>query len=176
MGWMRGVRWLVTLAGCSFYLPGGSELDAPVVRDAPVDAPVDAFLVPCPITYGQLGPTATASSYRLVDRASAGANWVTAELDCRDDGPRTHLAIAETAAEHVIFEDAVSGASLWLGVTDRKVDVDHVAIPALLGDPGRNYFPKQGVEKCAAYSVQTTRDLEDRDIRETGVYRLLRGD
>ncbi len=51
-----------------------------------------------------------------------------------------------------------------------------MAIPALLGDPGRNYFPKQGVEKLAAYSVQTTRDLEDRDIRETAVYRLLRGD
>lgn len=44
---------------------------------------------------------------------------------------------------------------------------------ALLGDPGRNYFPKNGVEKLASYSVQTTRDLEDREIRETGVYRLL---
>ena len=51
-----------------------------------------------------------------------------------------------------------------------------MTIPALLGDPGRTYFPKQGVEKLAAYSVQTTRDLEDREIRETGVYRLLRGD
>ena len=49
-----------------------------------------------------------------------------------------------------------------------------LAVPALLGDPGRNYFPKSGVEKLAAYSVQTTRDLEDREIRETGVYRLLR--
>jgi len=44
---------------------------------------------------------------------------------------------------------------------------------ALLGDPGRNYFPNSGVEKLASYSVQTTRDLEDREIRETGVYRLL---
>jgi predicted nicotinamide N-methyase len=43
---------------------------------------------------------------------------------------------------------------------------------ALLGDPGRNYFPKSNVEKLAHYSVQTTRDLEDREIRETGVYRL----
>ncbi|HEY0266479.1 MAG TPA: 50S ribosomal protein L11 methyltransferase [Rhizomicrobium sp.] len=49
-----------------------------------------------------------------------------------------------------------------------------MARPALLGDPGRTYFPKAGVEKLAAYSVQTTRDLEDRDIRETGVYRLDR--
>lgn len=46
-------------------------------------------------------------------------------------------------------------------------------VPALLGDPGRNYFPKTQVEKLASYSVQTTRDLEDREIRETGVYRLL---
>jgi len=42
----------------------------------------------------------------------------------------------------------------------------------LLGDPGRSYFPKSGVEKLATYSVQTTRDLEDREIRETSVYRL----
>lgn len=44
--------------------------------------------------------------------------------------------------------------------------------PTLLGDPGRTYFPKTGMEKLADYSVTTTRDLEDRDIRETGVYRL----
>ena len=44
---------------------------------------------------------------------------------------------------------------------------------ALLGDPGRSYFPKHGVEKLATYTVQTTRDLEDREIRETGVYRLV---
>jgi predicted nicotinamide N-methyase len=48
-----------------------------------------------------------------------------------------------------------------------------MAVPALLGDPGRNYFPKERVEKLASYSVQTTRDLEDREIRETGVYLLL---
>ena len=45
-------------------------------------------------------------------------------------------------------------------------------IPAFLGDPGRNYFPNTRVEKLASYNVQTTRDLEDREIRETGVYRL----
>lgn len=50
-----------------------------------------------------------------------------------------------------------------------------LAMPALLGDPGRNYFPKSGVEELARYKVQTTRDLEDREIRDTGVYRLLRG-
>lgn len=43
-----------------------------------------------------------------------------------------------------------------------------------LGDPGRTYFPKAGVEKLATYRVQTTRELEDNEIRETSVYRLLR--
>lgn len=43
---------------------------------------------------------------------------------------------------------------------------------ALLGDPGRSYFPKTGIERLALYNVQVTRDLEDREIRETGVYRL----
>jgi predicted nicotinamide N-methyase len=44
----------------------------------------------------------------------------------------------------------------------------------LLGDPGRNYFPKDGLTKLANYSVATTRELEDREVRETGVWRLTR--
>jgi predicted nicotinamide N-methyase len=43
----------------------------------------------------------------------------------------------------------------------------------LLGDPGRNYFPQAGVERLATYNVPTSRDLEDREMRETSVYRLL---
>ncbi|HXS05751.1 MAG TPA: methyltransferase [Rhizomicrobium sp.] len=42
----------------------------------------------------------------------------------------------------------------------------------LLGDPGRSYFPKSGLTRLATYSVPTTRELEDREIRETGVWRL----
>ena len=44
----------------------------------------------------------------------------------------------------------------------------------LLGDPGRSYFPKQGLERLAVYNVAVSRDLEDREIRETGVWRLIR--
>jgi predicted nicotinamide N-methyase len=43
----------------------------------------------------------------------------------------------------------------------------------LLGDPGRSYFPKSGIEKLATFHVQTTRELEDREIRETSVYALI---
>ncbi|MBL6937820.1 MAG: methyltransferase [Alphaproteobacteria bacterium] len=43
----------------------------------------------------------------------------------------------------------------------------------LLGDPGRSYFPKEGLEKLVGYGVAVSRDLEDREVRDTGVYRLL---
>jgi predicted nicotinamide N-methyase len=43
----------------------------------------------------------------------------------------------------------------------------------LLGDPGRSYFPKQGLERLAIYNVAVTRELEDREIRETGVWKLM---
>jgi predicted nicotinamide N-methyase len=43
----------------------------------------------------------------------------------------------------------------------------------LLGDPGRNYFPPGGVHKLASFTVPTSLDLEDREIRETSVYELM---
>ena len=43
----------------------------------------------------------------------------------------------------------------------------------LIGDPGRSYFPKTGLEPLGRYQVKTTRELEDREIRDTGVFRLL---
>jgi predicted nicotinamide N-methyase len=43
----------------------------------------------------------------------------------------------------------------------------------LIGDPGRNYFPKAGVVRLCTYHVPTSRELEDREMRETSVYRLL---
>ncbi|MGZ5921469.1 MAG: class I SAM-dependent methyltransferase [Rhizomicrobium sp.] len=54
---------------------------------------------------------------------------------------------------------------LWLKSSPAQV---------LLGDPGRSYFPKTGLTQLASYSVPTTRELEDREIRETGVWRLDR--
>ena len=50
-----------------------------------------------------------------------------------------------------------------------------MTVPVLMGDPGRSYFPKSGIERLTLYTVRTTRDLEDREIRETGVYALRPG-
>lgn len=40
----------------------------------------------------------------------------------------------------------------------------------LLGDPGRTYFPKEGLTRLADYQVTTTRELEDFEIKRTGVW------
>jgi predicted nicotinamide N-methyase len=42
----------------------------------------------------------------------------------------------------------------------------------LVGDPGRSYFPRGRLEKLAEYQVPTTRELEDLEVKKTGVYRL----
>lgn len=40
----------------------------------------------------------------------------------------------------------------------------------LIGDPGRSYFPREGLVRLAEYRVATTRDLEDQEIKRTGVF------
>ena len=42
----------------------------------------------------------------------------------------------------------------------------------LIGDPGRSYFPRVGLEKLAEYEVPTTRELEDREVKKTAVWTL----
>ena len=41
----------------------------------------------------------------------------------------------------------------------------------LLGDPGRAYLPRNGLEAMAQYDVPTSLDLEDREARHTTLYR-----
>ncbi|NIJ41798.1 putative nicotinamide N-methyase [Parvibaculum indicum] len=47
-------------------------------------------------------------------------------------------------------------------------------VTVLIGDPGRTYLPKSGMELLATYNVETTRALEDNDVRRTNVWRLLK--
>jgi len=40
----------------------------------------------------------------------------------------------------------------------------------LIGDPGRTYFPREGLTKLAEYQVPTTRELEDFEVKKTSVW------
>jgi predicted nicotinamide N-methyase len=56
---------------------------------------------------------------------------------------------------------------LWLRAQARA------GVTVLLGDPGRAYKPSDGLAEVARYVVPTSRDLEDRETRETIVWRVL---
>ncbi len=46
-------------------------------------------------------------------------------------------------------------------------------VTVLMGDPGRAYKPADGLAEVARYMVPTSKDLEDRETRETIVWRVL---
>jgi predicted nicotinamide N-methyase len=96
---------------------------------------------------------------------NAEANGVEVEITTDDligrDGGWDTILVGDMCYERPLAERLV----VWLGERARAGSV------IFLGDPGRSYFPKEGVEKLATYSVPTSRELEDREIRETSVYR-----
>ena len=96
---------------------------------------------------------------------NAAANGVTLTVTAQDrigaPAPFDVILVGDLFYERPLAERLLA----WLTPLPARV---------LLGDPGRSYFPKSGVEKRAAYQVPTTRDLEDREIRDTGVYALVR--
>jgi predicted nicotinamide N-methyase len=119
--------------------------------------------------------------------ARAGARHVTAA----DIDPFALAAIARNAAVNRV--DVETTGEDVIGTADRfdlilvgdmcyerplaerlMTWLKRVRSVVLLGDPGRSYFPKSGLTRLATYSVPTTRELEDREIRETGVWRLDR--
>ena len=42
----------------------------------------------------------------------------------------------------------------------------------LIGDPSRTYLPEARLRRLAEYRVQTTRELEDQEVKRTAVYAL----
>jgi len=107
-----------------------------------------------------------------IDRFAAAAARVNAEANRLRIRVTTGEVIGTQGAFDIIlvgdmcYERPLADRLMaWL--TASRADV-------LLGDPGRCYFPKSGLEKLAQYAVTTTRELEDREIRDTGVWRLAR--
>lgn len=55
---------------------------------------------------------------------------------------------------------------IWL----RQARADGAEV--LIGDPGRSYFPREGLEVLAEYTVPTTRELEDQEVKRSRVWRM----
>ncbi len=98
---------------------------------------------------------------------NAQANGVLVESVIDDLLDRPPPAVDLILAGDICYDKPVAERVLaWLATA-------HAAgVRVLIGDPGRNYFPRQGLVHLADYQVRTTRELEDFEIKKTGVWTL----
>lgn len=97
-------------------------------------------------------------------RANAEANGVTVAFDGADRLSAPPPDCDVLTAGDVCYEKPMAERVLaWLRVAhDRGTRV-------LLGDPGRSYFPRDGLVRLAEHRVETTRELEDQEVKRTVV-------
>ncbi|MBP2298176.1 class I SAM-dependent methyltransferase [Azospirillum picis] len=99
---------------------------------------------------------------------NAGANGVEVKPVSADLVDRPLPGIDVVLAGDVCYERPMAErVTAWL----RGVAATGTLV--LLGDPGRAYVPTSGIERVGAYTVPTSLELEDREARDTTIWRLL---
>ena len=98
---------------------------------------------------------------------NAALNGVAVETLCQDIVGRPQPGLEVLLVGDVCYERQLAERIMaWLK------DLSAAGTTVLMGDPGRTYLPKQGLESVATYTVPTSRELEDREFRETTVWRV----
>jgi predicted nicotinamide N-methyase len=100
-----------------------------------------------------------------VNAALNGVDVATIDRDVLDDAPGDWDTVL---AGDLCYERPMADrVASWVRAQARA------GVTVLMGDPGRAYKPADGLAEVARYVVPTSRDLEDRDERETVVWRVL---
>jgi predicted nicotinamide N-methyase len=95
------------------------------------------------------------------------ANGVAADFTSADLLEGTPPEVDAILAGDICYEKPLASRVLaWLA------EAKATGATVLIGDPGRSYFPREGLEKLAEYQVPTTRELEDMEVKKTSVWRL----
>jgi len=98
---------------------------------------------------------------------NAAANGVAIKTTTDD------LLEARPAADVILVGDLFYERALADRVLAFVESAAAAGVLVLVGDPQRNYFPKDRFEAVAEYRVPVTRDLEDAEIKRTAVWRLV---
>lgn len=99
-----------------------------------------------------------------INAAANGVYIEQIEYDIIGGSGRWHIVCAgDICYERPLAERAIA----WL----KQLAADGTEV--LIGDPGRSYLPASGMVTLATYDIPTSREIEDRESRETSVYRLL---
>ena len=131
---------------------------------------------------------ATGSGLAAIAAMKAGARSVVAsEIDAFAIAATTLNARANGVCVETTIEDVVGRYDDWDAVITGDVCYERAmservfdwlrsiagrGVTVLMGDPGRNYLPRSNLVELAVYDVATTRELEDREIRRTRVWRI----
>jgi predicted nicotinamide N-methyase len=99
-------------------------------------------------------------------RLNASANGVTMEV-CTDDLIGTDSGWRTVLAGDVCYEEPMAGR-----VTEWLAGLAGQGVTVLIGDPGRNFLPRERLEPLARYRVPVSRELEDSEVRDTAVWRF----
>lgn len=98
---------------------------------------------------------------------NAAANGVSIEIVAADLVGTGDPAWQVVIAGDVCYEQPMAGkVAAWLRSMAGRALV-------LIGDPQRAYFPTEGLEFFARYAVETTIEIEDSDLRNAAVWRML---
>ncbi|MDX5331941.1 MAG: methyltransferase [Caulobacteraceae bacterium] len=98
---------------------------------------------------------------------NATANGVTCDFTDADLLEAPPPAVDVILAGDICYEKPLAQRVMdWLWQARRRGAV------VLIGDPGRSYFPREGLDKLAEYQVPTTRELEDMEVKKTAVWAL----
>jgi len=131
---VRRLAVLAVLAGCRFgFEVGGADsavdpdatldgdgvpIDAPPAIDMAIDMMADMTASACPGNYVDVG--VGASRYRLI--ATPTDDWTVLEALCEAEGQ--HLVVLDSQAEADAVRVLGGGMDVWVGVTDRIVELE----------------------------------------------------
>ncbi len=100
--------------------------------------------------------------------ANADANGVTVDFTAENLLERDPPSFDVICAGDICYEKPLSDrVRAWLGVARGQ------GSRVLIGDPRRSYFSPEGLEFLAEYQVETTREIEDMEVKRTGVWALV---
>jgi predicted nicotinamide N-methyase len=99
---------------------------------------------------------------------NAQLNGVVIKVTGEDLIGREDLGVDIVLAGDICYEQPMAGrVETWFKALAAR------GIVVMMGDPGRTYLPRNGLVELARYRVETTRELEDSDVRSTAVLQFL---
>jgi len=109
-----------------------------------------------------------------IDRFAAAAVALNAEIN----GARVEITTRDLIDAEPAWDVILAGDICYEGPAAARMEawfrrLASAGVRVYIGDPGRTYLPKKGLEKITAYAVRTTRDIEDTDLRNACVWQVL---